>query len=178
MSDLESAAAAAREAGTSLRALVVINPGNPTGQSLPLKNMQEIISFCSKNDIVLMADEVYQENVYADGLPFHSFKKVLKQMSPEPPLQLASFHSTSKGFLGECGLRGGYLELTGFAPEVKAQLLKLASIGLCSNTVGQIATGLMVQPPQPGEASHATYVAEREAILGSMKRRAIRLCDG
>jgi alanine transaminase len=93
-------------------------------------------------------------------------------MADPPPLQLASFHSTSKGFLGECGLRGGYFELTGFAPDVQAELLKLVSIGLCSNTLGQLATGLMVQPPRSGDASHATYVAERDAILSSLKRRA------
>ena len=99
-------------------------------------------------------------------------------MSPEPPLQLASFHSTSKGFIGECGLRGGYLELVGFDPDVQAQLLKLVSIGLCSNTVGQIGTGLMVRPPKPGEASYAAFAAERDGIMTSLKRRATKLVAG
>jgi aspartate/methionine/tyrosine aminotransferase len=53
-------------------------------------------------------------------------------------LQMISFHSISKGFLGECGLRGGYFELFGIDATVKAQLYKLASISLCSNTVGQV----------------------------------------
>ena len=100
------------------------------------------------------------------------------EMPNKPPLQLVSFHSTSKGFLGECGMRGGYFELVGFDEEVQSQLLKLISIGLCSNTLGQVATGLMVQPPAPGDASHATFSAERDAILASMKRRATRLVDG
>ena len=43
-------------------------------------------------------------------------------------VQLVSFHSTSKGFSGECGLRGGYFELRGFDADVKAQLVKLASV--------------------------------------------------
>ena len=118
----------------TVKALAVINPGNPTGNSLPLENMREIVQFCSEYNLVLMADEVYQENIYDSTLPFYSFKRVLKEMQQPPPLQLVSFHSTSKGFLGECGLRGGYFELTGFDPDVKAQLLKLVSIGLCSNT--------------------------------------------
>ena len=116
--------------------------------------------------------------MWEGALPFHSFKKVLMEMDAPPPLQLVSFHSTSKGFLGECGLRGGYFELVGFDPAVQAELLKLVSIGLCSNTLGQIATGLMVQPPAPGDASHATYDAEKSAILASMKRRAKKLVDG
>ena len=44
-----------------------------------------------------------------------------------------------------CGLRGGYFELQGFDAEVVAQMLKLRSISLCSNVVGQFATGLMVR---------------------------------
>ena len=62
--------------------------------------------------------------------------------------------------------------------QVVQQLLKLVSIGLCSNTLGQIATGLMVQPPALGEASYAQYNAEKEAILTSMRRRALKLVDG
>jgi aspartate/methionine/tyrosine aminotransferase len=38
-----------------------------------------------------------------------------------------------------------------------------------------VATGLMVQPPQPGDASYATYQAERDGILASLRRRAQRL---
>lgn len=176
--ELEVSLAKARADGVVTKALVVINPGNPTGNSLPEDNMKEIVQFCAKHDLVLMADEVYQENIYEDALPFHSFKKVLKQMSPEPPCQLVSFHSTSKGFLGECGLRGGYFELCNFPADVKAQLVKLVSIGLCSNTLGQIGTGLMVRPPSPGDASYDGYCKERDGIMSSLKVRAKRLVDG
>jgi len=163
------------EKGITTRSLVVINPGNPTGNSLPIANMKEIIDFCFKHNLVLMADEVYQENIYQPDLPFHSFRKVLMTMSPQPPLQLVSFHSCSKGFLGECGLRGGYFELIGFDPDVKSQLLKLVSIGLCSNTIGQFATGLMVSPPKPSDASYEVYNNERSSILASLKRRSQKL---
>jgi alanine transaminase len=46
-------------------------------------------------------------------------------------IELASFHSVSKGFLGECGRRGGYVEFHNFDPDVIDQLYKLASISLC-----------------------------------------------
>ena len=46
--------------------------------------------------------QVYQHNVYADGCEFHSFKKVLAEMGPAyADQQLASFMSTSKGYMGE-----------------------------------------------------------------------------
>ena len=83
----------------------------------------------------------------------------------------------TRRFVGECGLRGGYFELSGFAEDVQAQLLKLASISLCSNTVGQVATGLMVRPPREGEHSFEAYDTERRAILDSLKRRALKLAD-
>ena len=89
-------------------------------------------------------------------------------------LQLISFHSISKGYTAECGLRGGYCEIIGLAPEVKREIYKLASISLCSNVVGQIATGIMVQPPQEGDASYGSYNAEKQAILDSLQRRSKR----
>jgi len=61
---------------------------------------------------------------------------------------LASMHSISKGFYGECGRRGGYTEFVGFGKDVLAELYKLASINLCSNVNGQICTALMMQPPK------------------------------
>lgn len=46
--------------------------------------------------------QVYQHNIYAEGSAFHSFKKVLMEMGPEyNHLELASFMSTSKGYMGE-----------------------------------------------------------------------------
>ena len=61
---------------------------------------------------------------------------------------LVSFHSISKGFYGECGRRGGYMELINLPKDVFAELVKLASIDLCSNLNGQICTALMMNPPQ------------------------------
>ena len=83
-------------------------------------------------------------------------------------LQLISFLYI-KGYTAECGLRGGYCEIIGVDPAVKAEIYKLASISLCSNVVGQIAMGIMVQPPKKGEVSHNQYHAEKHAILDSLQ---------
>jgi alanine transaminase len=155
---------------------VVINPGNPTSHVLDENNMREIVHFCRKENICLLADEVYQENIWAAKAKFVSFRQVAYDMDvlsdPENGLQMISFHSVSKGFLGECGLRGGYFELLNIPTAVRQELYKLCSISLCSNTIGQIATGLMVAPPRPGEPSFDTYKEERDAILSSLRRRA------
>merc|ERR1712224_566862 len=142
-----------------VRGLVIINPGNPTGQCLDRDAMEEIVTFAVKEGLVLMADEVYQENVYDDKKSFTSFKKVAVEMGiASKGLELVSYHTASKGFIGECGIRGGYFETYNMDPDVKAQLYKLASITLCANTPGQIAIGLMVNPPAAGDESYASYV--------------------
>ena len=68
-------------------------------------------------------------------------------------VQLASFHSVSKGFVGECGRRGGFVELHNIDADVKAELYKLCSVSLCSNVPGQLMVGLMVNPPAEGDES-------------------------
>ena len=144
ISGLSDSIAEARSRGTDVRGLAVINPGNPTGQVLPEAVMRDIIHFCANENIVLMADEVYQDNIWCKDKKFLSFKKVLRDLGPSHPaagVQLASFHSVSKGFLGECGRRGGYVELTNFDPDVKGLIYKTASISLCSNVGGQVLFG-------------------------------------
>ena len=122
---------------------------------------------------MLLADEVYQENVYAENKRFVSAKQVLRSMGSEyDGFELVSFHSTSKGVIGECGRRGGYMELCGFDPQVKAELFKLACVGLCSNLDGQVMTHLMVTPPQPGDTSFDLFCREREAIYQGLRRKA------
>ena len=53
-------------------------------------------------------------------------------------IELASFMSISKGYLGECGYRGGFCELLNIDPDVKAMLTKSISASLCSSVVGQV----------------------------------------
>ena len=46
--------------------------------------------------------QVYQHNIYAAGSAFHSFKKVLTELGPDyAQMELASFMSVSKGYMGE-----------------------------------------------------------------------------
>jgi aspartate/methionine/tyrosine aminotransferase len=167
----------AKAKGIDPVAIAVINPGNPTGAVLSRDNIVMIINFARQHNLAIMADEVYQENVYDPKVKFHSFAKVLVEMG-EKGVSLFSFHSVSKGFLGECGHRGGYMELRNVSDELLAQFIKLQSISLCSNVDGQIATYLMVSPPQAGEESFDRYSSERDAILGDLKAKARILGEG
>lgn len=155
----------ARADGKNVRALVVINPGNPTGQCLSRQNQEEVVRMCCEEQIILIADEVYQDNIYADNKNFQSFKKVAAELGLLGQFPLISLNSISKGAVGECGRRGGYMEITGVPEEVRDQFLKLASINLCPNVGGQMCTALVMDPPQPGDPSYEQYRQERQDIL-------------
>jgi aspartate/methionine/tyrosine aminotransferase len=170
--ELERSLTAAQEAGVNVVGLVLINPGNPTGQVLTKEGVQEVVRFCAANGLVLMSDEVYQENVY-DDTPFYSSKRAAYDcgLLEDDKIQLVSFHSTSKGVFGECGRRGGYMELVGFDQSVKDQLYKLASSSLCSSISGQIMMSLMVRGPEKGDESYESHEQEKSTIFESLKRR-------
>ncbi|KAM3140332.1 hypothetical protein pb186bvf_007492 [Paramecium bursaria] len=171
---LESNYQKALSQGIKPRILVVINPGNPTGQVLDRTSLEDI------KKLIIFADEVYQENVYAENKKFTSIRKVYKDLNLEN--EIYSFHSISKGITGECGLRGGYMEIT--APinaQVQQEILKNKSITLSANTIGQIMTGLMVQPPTIEEGCTQqtvdTHREECKNLFESLKKRAQIVTD-
>ncbi|MCE1228200.1 MAG: aminotransferase class I/II-fold pyridoxal phosphate-dependent enzyme [Firmicutes bacterium] len=174
---LEMSLQEAKRYGVKVKAICVINPGNPTGNLLDHDNIAMVIDFAKAHNLAILADEVYQENVYLPGDKFTSFAKVMHEKH-EKDVSLFSFHSCSKGFLGECGQRGGYMEIRNIPADVVAQITKLQSVSLCSNLTGQVATYCMVRPPKPGEPSHDLYVQERDGILNEMKKRAVILAEG
>ncbi|EED23310.1 alanine aminotransferase, putative [Talaromyces stipitatus ATCC 10500] len=163
-----------------VRAIVVINPGNPTGASLSPDDIKDVINLALEENLVIIADEVYQTNIFMGE--FTSFKKRLSQLQQEFPgkydgVELASLHSVSKGMVGECGHRGGYFELVNFDPEVEAQIYKLQSIQLCPSVIGQCLVELMVNPPKEGEPSYELYSQEYNGIKDGLKQRAFALYE-
>ncbi|XP_033699195.1 alanine aminotransferase 1 isoform X5 [Tursiops truncatus] len=174
------------------RALCIINPGNPTGQVQTRECIEAVIRFAFEEGLFLLADEVlagapagrrrraaarapvthpavarppvqvYQDNVYAEGSQFHSFKKVLTEMGPPYATrqELASFHSVSKGYMGECGFRGGYVEVVNMDAAVQQQMQKLRSVRLCPPTPGQVLLDVAVSPPAPSDPSFAQFQAD------------------
>lgn len=172
----------AKAKGINVKCIVVINPGNPTGASLKEEDIRAVIDLAKEENLVVMADEVYQTNVFAPN-KFFSFKKVLSQAMEQNPGQgydhvpLVSLHSTSKGMVGECGHRGGYFELVNFPPEIVAQIYKLVSISLCPPVIGQALVELMVDPPKPGSPSYPLYTEEYNAIFKTLQSRAQALYE-
>ncbi|KAI9070362.1 transaminase [Trametes sanguinea] len=170
LSEIEAALAKAEKEGVKPRALVVINPGNPTGAILDKSTMQNLVKLCEEHSLVLLADEVYQANLHRpDTHPFHSFKQVVREMNS--PIPLFSFHSISKGVKGECGRRGGYFECTNISDEVRALLYKMASVSLCPPLSGQIGVDCLVRPPRPNDPSYPLWKRETDTIHEALRHR-------
>ena len=166
--------------GTDVKAIAIINPGNPTGASLPAEDIKAVLQFAAEKSLVVIADEVYQTNVFIGE--FISFKKALRDLQKEQPgkfdhLELASLHSISKGMVGECGHRGGYFELVGFDEEVAQQIYKFISIQLCPPVIGQCIVEVMVNPPKEGEPSYELYKKEYDGIFNGLRERAYALYE-
>jgi len=170
VTDIEVALAKAHKEGVIAKGLVIINPGNPTGAVLDEATQEKLVDLCEKYSLVLLADEVYQNNLHRPDIhTFTSFKKVVAKKQSLIPL--VSFHSISKGVSGECGRRGGYFECTNFSDDVLALIYKMVSVGLCPPLGGQIGVDSMVRPPKPGQESYELWKKETDAIHAALASR-------
>ncbi|KAH7882918.1 pyridoxal phosphate-dependent transferase [Phlebopus sp. FC_14] len=168
--EIKAAIEKVTQGGVEPKALVIINPGNPTGALLNKETQEEIVKLCEKHSLVLLADEVYQSNLHhPTSHPFTSFKKTVRDLNSQVPL--VSFHSISKGVSGECGRRGGYFECTNISEEVIAMMYKMVSVGLCPPVQGQIGVDCMVRPPKEGEESYLLWKEETDRIHHALAQR-------
>lgn len=173
--ELERAYQRGVDHGATIKGIVVINPGNPTGQVLSEDDLKSVLQFAHEKKLYVLADEVYQENIYVDK-EFCSMRKALKNLGGPyaEDVELTSFHSLSKGLLGECGLRGGFMEVHNTSEFAKQMIYKSKAVNLCSNSIGQIGVGLMVNPPteQSAPSIIAQYEKEKQDIFKGLQNRA------
>jgi len=180
MEELERSLTEAKEKGINVVGLSLINPGNPTGQVLSSDEVKDIVLFCERHNLVLLSDEVYQENVYREGDEFFSCRRAADELGliKNDAIQLCSFHSVSKGVTGECGQRGGYVEMVGIDDDVTDIIYKLAASKLCSNASGQAMVSLMVRGPKPGDVSYESHEKEKKDLFEGLKERALLVSQG
>lgn len=114
--------------------MVIINPNNPTGSILSYSQLINIAEIAEKENIPLISDEVYMENDLENK--FISMRKVV--IDNNINIKLFSLHSCSKGFIGECGLRGGYFNNLNLTQKEKDVIEKYLSMRLSPNSMGQL----------------------------------------
>lgn len=175
---IESSVRQAQLHGVTPRVLVIINPSNPTGALLNKADIASLIEIAAEHDLLVLADEVYQSNIFP-GEEFVSVKKILRELQDSDQkyakVQLISLHSVSKGITGEGGQRGGYFETWNLPQSVHVQLQKLVNFMLQPATPGQIVLDCMVQPPKQGEPSYELYSQEKALIEARLEDISTRL---
>lgn len=116
------------------RALVVINPNNPTGAVYPRDVLTALARIAEEHHLVLCADEIYDEMLY-EGAEYVPMATLARHTL------CATFSGLSKIYRA-CGLRVGWVSFSGERAHAKDYLQAvelLASLRLCSNVPGQFA---------------------------------------
>ncbi len=131
------------------KALVVINPNNPTGAVYGKKVLKEIVDVAAKNNLVLIADEIYDEIVYDDFTPL---RKVAKTEVP-----LITLNGLSKNCLAP-GWRIGWMALHNIdSPQFREAIQNVCETRLCSPTPMQYA----VKPALTGSKKHIARMVSK-----------------
>ncbi len=116
------------------RAVVVINPNNPTGALYPDAVLEKIVELARRHNLIVFADEIYDKTLY-DGCQHTSIASLADDVL------FLTFNGLSKNYRS-CGYRAGWMVVSGEkrnAADYIEGLGMLASMRLCSNTPGQLA---------------------------------------
>ncbi len=119
---------------SNTRAIVVINPNNPTGALYPVELLQDIVELARKHQLIVFADEIYDKTLY-DGATHTSIASLADDVL------FVTLNGLSKNYRS-CGYRAGWMVVSGEKKHAKDYiegLNMLASMRLCANVPGQFA---------------------------------------
>lgn len=142
------------------RAIMICNPGNPTGYLYTLEELEELAKLVKKHDLFLLADEVYREFAY-DGAKHHSILNL-----PGLEDNAIMIDSVSKRY-SMCGARIGCLVSRN--SDVMATALKYAQARLSPPTLAQIASEAALETgPEYFEAVKKEYTKRRDILVDGL----------
>jgi len=133
------------------RAIVIINPNNPTGALYPDDLLKEIVEIARQHHLIIYSDEIYDKMLY-DGAQHTAIASLADDVL------FVTFNGLSKNYRA-CGYRSGWMVVSGeksHARDYLEGLNILASMRLCSNVPGQYA----IQTALGGYQSINDLVAE------------------
>jgi len=123
-----------RKVTPNTRAIVIINPNNPTGALYSGETLHEIVQIAREHDLIIFADEIYDKMLY-DGAAHTSIASLADDVL------FVTLNGLSKNYRA-CGYRAGWMVVSGekkHAQDYINGLTILASMRLCSNVPGQFA---------------------------------------
>src|SRR6516165_8443418 len=139
------------------RALVVIDPNNPTGATYPAEVRRALIELADQHNVPLLADEVYGDLAYDGAVP------PIASLYPDAPI--ISFSSLSKAYLAP-GWRTGWMAVgrTDRLDDVLAGVKKLADGRLCSTGPMEHAIPAALNGDRSHEATFRAALRERAEL--------------
>ncbi len=148
------------------KAIVVINPNNPTGALYPREVLEDIVELARRHGLMIMADEIY-DRLVMDG------EEHVSIASLAPDLFCVTFNGLSKSHM-VCGFRVGWMIFSGnkdLGKDYIDGVNMLSNMRLCSNVPGQS----IVQTALGGYQSVKEYVVpggriyeQREAVFNAL----------
>ena len=144
------------------KAILICNPGNPTGYLYSKEELETLRDIVIKHDLFLFADEVYREFCY-DGNTHHSVLNIkgLEQHA-------VVIDSTSKRY-SMCGIRVGCVISKN--KELMATVLKFAQARLSPPTFGQVAgEASLITPQSYFEEVSTEYVQRRDLLIEGLNK--------
>ncbi len=123
-----------RKITPATRAIVIINPNNPTGALYPEPLLRELVEIARQHKLIVFADEIYDKTLY-DGNVHTSIASLADDVF------FVTFNGLSKNYRA-CGYRAGWMVVSGNKRQARDYiegLNMLASMRLCANTPGQLA---------------------------------------
>ena len=144
------------------RAILLCNPGNPTGYLYTREEIQQLADLALKHDLFIVADEVYREFAY-DGVKHHSIMSI-----PGLEQNAIMVDSVSKRY-SMCGARIGCLVTKN--PEVMIAAMKFAQARLSPPTFAQIASEAALDTPDEYfEEVNKEYTERRNLLIEGLER--------
>lgn len=146
------------------KAILIINPNNPTGALYSDETLMEITEIARKNNLIILSDEIYDRLVF-DGKKYTSIASLSDDVTVITMNGLSKSHCL-------CGLRCGWLVISGDnkkKQEINDSLLKLASIRLSANAVMQTVI--------PAALSDTEYTNTMIAPGGRLYEQRKATCD-
>lgn len=122
-----------RKVNCRTKAILVINPNNPTGAVYSKQTLLEIGEIARRNHLVLLSDEIY-DRLVMDGIPHYS----VAALAPDVPC--VTFNGLSKSHI-ICGFRCGWMVFSGPRGElaqIETGVAQLAAMRLCGNALSQL----------------------------------------
>ncbi len=157
------------------RAIVLINPNNPSGASYPRELLQAVVRLAERHRLLLMADEIYDGILYDDA----RFEPLAPLAGDLPCLSFGGLSKVHRA----CGYRVGWVSLSGDVArgaDLHHAMDLIGALRLCANVPGQWAVPAALQGPDTISALTAPggrlYEARRAVIESVANSAFLSLC--